>query len=47
MVIYAGLKIVAHISKTREERLAAPPVNSIAPQIDVPEIRAEGSAQGC
>lgn len=34
-MIYAGLKIVAHMAKTREERLAAPPVNSIVPEIGV------------
>lgn len=34
-MIYAGLKIVAHMAKTREERLAAPPVNGILPQIGV------------
>lgn len=36
-MIYAALKIVAHMAKTREEPLAAPPVNSIPPEIGVPD----------
>lgn len=36
-MIYAGLKIEAHMAKTREERSAAPPVNCIVPEIGVPD----------